>query len=156
MIYTHGYFEEEDSTGGQGEGSWEDRAQKGYTNLVPRSHSVLLPWPWEIWVRDKGYTEGEKKEWKVWVLKGWKEEEIGGNYATKYAWYFAMAIGKVYINGGNQEKRGRSRECKVQKGGGLEPPIPQKYLRAIYYLSYSYSPSSRFPPSPAPAPSPKP
>ena len=21
-------------------------------NLVPRSHSVFLPWPWEIWVRD--------------------------------------------------------------------------------------------------------
>ena len=29
-------------TGGQGDGYWENRAQKGYTNLVPRSHSVLL------------------------------------------------------------------------------------------------------------------
>ena len=61
-----------------------------------------------------------------------------------------MAIGKVYINGGNLEKRGRNRECKVQKGGGLEPPIPQKYLRAIYYLSYSYSPSSKFSQNPKP------
>ena len=52
------------------------------------------------------------------------------------------------FNFGSQEKRGRSRSARY-RGREAWTPLSTHYLRAIY-LSYSYSPSSKFPQNPKP------
>ena len=58
---------------------------------------------------------------------------------------------KVFIKGRNQEKRGRSRDCKVQEAGGLGPPVHPLFKSYILFELLLSSILS-IPPQPRPRP----